>query len=233
MAVAAANHLLSALAAAGEPFPGDDYERVHLTPGQALFRPGDEIEWLYFPDGCLITLSATVPDARRSEVALVGLEGCAGLPVLLGGRAFRREEPEMAGWAWRVPARRVASRVGASPAMDAVLRRYLLCCLVEASVHATCARSHSRLQQVSRWLLEIRDRVGMDEFPTTQLFLAQLLGVRRQTVNETAGRLLRDGAIGYSRGKVRILDGERLREQACACYDLLHDAWSRLERPAD
>jgi CRP-like cAMP-binding protein len=51
-----------------------------------------------------------------------------------------------------------------------------------------------------------RDRVAGDEFPLTQDFLAQMLGVRRAGVNMAMGMIARAGLITYLRGKIRILN---------------------------
>lgn len=65
------------------------------------------------------------------------------------------------------------------------------------------------MQRAARWLLTTRDRVGRDEFPLTQQFLAQMLGVRRPTVSEIASRLQEAGLIRYTRGIVTIADRAR------------------------
>ena len=47
-------------------------------------------------------------------------------------------------------------------------------------------------------------RVGRDEFPLTQEFLAQMLGVRRPTVNIAGATLQRAGFIRYTRGRITV-----------------------------
>jgi DNA-binding FadR family transcriptional regulator len=70
-------------------------------------------------------------------------------------------------------------------------------------------------------MLTTGDRVRRDAFPLTQDFLAQMLGVRRQTVSESARRLQDDGLIHYRRGVVTIVDRPALEAVACECYDIL------------
>jgi CRP-like cAMP-binding protein len=62
------------------------------------------------------------------------------------------------------------------------------------------------------------DRVRSEEFFLTQAILADMLGVRRTTVNEAAGPLQQRKLISYSRGKIRILDRRRLEAASCQCY---------------
>jgi len=72
------------------------------------------------------------------------------------------------------------------------------------------------------------DRVGRDEFPLTQEFLAQMLGVRRAGVNEAQQGLADAGLISYVRGIVTILDRAGLERRACECYALIAAEHERL-----
>jgi hypothetical protein len=58
---------------------------------------------------------------------------------------------------------------------------------VQIAQNIVCNNSHSVEQRAARWLLTTRDRVNGDQFPLTQEFLAQMLGVRQPTVSDTAG----------------------------------------------
>ena len=60
----------------------------------------------------------------------------------------------------------------------------------------------------------MHDLVGVD-LPLTQEFLAQMMGVRRTSVTDGAGDLQRAGMITYSRGRIRIVDLELIRQWAC------------------
>jgi CRP-like cAMP-binding protein len=55
-------------------------------------------------------------------------------------------------------------------------------------------------------------RIGEDSFPLTQEFMAQMLGVRRPTVNLTGRSLQRAGFIRYTRGKITVVDRKGLEE---------------------
>jgi geranylgeranyl pyrophosphate synthase len=70
--------------------------------------------------------------------------------------------------------------------------------------------------------------IGKDEAKVTfvkllgvegaQALAAELLGLRRATINEAAGPFQARGLIRFSRGKIRILDRQRLVAAACPCY---------------
>jgi Mn-dependent DtxR family transcriptional regulator len=65
-----------------------------------------------------------------------------------------------------------------------------------------------------------------------------MLGANRPTVTVVAGTLQKAGLITYHRGRVTILDRERLESASCECYrvatDLLRRVTSTLSRgPCD
>jgi hypothetical protein len=56
------------------------------------------------------------------------------------------------------------------------------------------------------------------ELPITQEFLAEMMGVRRTSVSEVAGRLQAAGLISYARGLIKINDKKGLAAFACDCH---------------
>jgi Mn-dependent DtxR family transcriptional regulator len=72
------------------------------------------------------------------------------------------------------------------------------------------------------------DRVGSDQFPLTQEFLAQMLGVRRTSVTDVANRLQKAGLITYRHGVITILDRKGLEPATCEHYRLTRDEYDRL-----
>ena len=81
-----------------------------------------------------------------------------------------------------------------------------------------CNAVHSVEQRLARWLLLAHDRVGRDDFPLTQEFVAMMLGASRPTVTLVAGTLQRAGLITYHRGHLTILDRQQLEAASCECY---------------
>ena len=78
-----------------------------------------------------------------------------------------------------------------------------------------CTKSTQRL---ARWILMTQDRVHTDTLPLTHDLLAGMLGSRRASVTVAAGALQKAGAIEYRRGKLHILQRDKLEEAACECY---------------
>ncbi|QYO68502.1 helix-turn-helix domain-containing protein [Leptolyngbya sp. 7M] len=77
-------------------------------------------------------------------------------------------------------------------------------------------------------MLMTHDRVGEDQFPLTQEFIAQMLGVRRAGVSVVASTIQRAGFISYKRGKMTILDRDGLESSACECYRMIAAEFDRL-----
>jgi Mn-dependent DtxR family transcriptional regulator len=72
------------------------------------------------------------------------------------------------------------------------------------------------------------ERVEANEFVLTQELLAIMLGVRRASVTEVAGKLQAAGLIRYRRGQLRVLDRRGLEATACECYGVIRAEYERL-----
>jgi hypothetical protein len=55
-----------------------------------------------------------------------------------------------------------------------------------------------------------------------------MLGVRRTSVSLVAHQLQEAGLIDYSRGTVKILNVEGLRDVSCECYETVKSHYDRL-----
>ena len=93
---------------------------------------------------------------------------------------------------------------------------------------AVCNRHHSVEQQLSRWLLLTLDRMPARELVMTQELVASVLGVRRESVTEAAGRLQQGGYIRYRRGHITVLDAAGLQSRSCECYGVVKKELARL-----
>jgi CRP-like cAMP-binding protein len=99
-----------------------------------------------------------------------------------------------------------------------MITRYTEVLWAEAQQLAACNAVHEASARLCRWLLQTSDRIGSQTLPLTQELIAQMLGVRRTTVTIMAQALQSQGAITYMRGRVSILDREKLEHCACECY---------------
>ena len=92
---------------------------------------------------------------------------------------------------------------------------------------AACNRHHAIDQQLCRSLLLTRDRLRSDEPATTQVLIANMLGVRRESVTEAASSLQRAGLIQCVR-QIKIFDRKGLEQRSCECYAVVGNEYDRL-----
>src|SRR2546430_4742891 len=152
----------------------------------------------------------------------MGNESMVGLPVFLGVETSPAQAiVQIAGDAVRMAATVFREEVRPGSTLHDLLQHYTQALMMSMAQTAACNRLHTIEQRCSRWLLQTHDRVQSDEFSLTQEFLAQMLGVRRATVNSAAGALHEAGFIRYSRGMITILDRPRLEAHACECYRII------------
>lgn len=195
-------------------------EVVDSEVRRRVYDPGAPITEVYFPLSSVFSLVA-VADGERTvvEVATIGLEGMVGLPVYLGaGTSPHAAYCQVPGTAARLPATMLRQALSRDGALHAALNRLAQATMVQIAQNVVCNNSHSTEQRAARWLLTTHDRVRRTEFSLTQEFLAQMLGVRRATVSQVAGRLQSRHLIRYRRGVLAILDRAGLEAVACGCY---------------
>lgn len=196
-------------------------EKVELRLGQILQEPGRAARHVYFPNDCLISLLITTGGSQL-EVGLVGKESMLGLALALGQPASPvRALVQGEGSAMRMSAARFTRELRHNGDLKREIDRCTYVAMTTAMQIAACNSKHVLASRLARWLLMVRDRLGRDEFRMTQEFLAVMLGVRRAGVTGAAGTLQRRHLIGYSRGKVRILQLAGLRAASCECYDAI------------
>jgi CRP-like cAMP-binding protein len=205
-------------------------EPVSLKFGQVLYEPGKAIQHVYFPINCLISLLTAVDKRRSLEVGMVGNEGMAGMPFILGmGVSGVRAIVQGGGDALRMAAGPFHIEFERNPALQEALYRYMYALMTQISQTAACNRFHEAEPRLARWLLMTRDRVMSDEFPLTHEFLAHMLGMRREGVTEAASMFKRRKLIKYRRGKIQILDLKGLKAASCSCYQIVQTAFKRVQ----
>jgi CRP-like cAMP-binding protein len=201
----------------------EDMEVRHLVYG-ANEPTGD----VYFPITTVLSMVSVAAEVSV-EVATIGREGMAGLPVFLGvSTSPNTVFAQVPGQALRMSSNDFREVLGHDGGLVRQLHRFVQATMVQLSQNVACNRLHSTEQRAARWLLMTADRVDSLTFPLTQDFLAQMLGVRRATVSLTAGALQNSGLIRYRRGVVTIDSRERLAESACVCYAIIRDEFNEL-----
>jgi hypothetical protein len=71
---------------------------IELPLGKVLFASGQEVQYVYFPADCIVSLLNVMLDGHSAEISIVGCEGVLGVEVFMGGGQHTRRG--------RCPARR-------------------------------------------------------------------------------------------------------------------------------
>ena len=221
------NHLLAALPGQALDRLAPHLELVSLPLGDVLYESGGALNYVYFPTAAILSMQYVMENGASSEIAGVGKEGVLGISLLMGGNTTpTRATVQTAGYGYRLKAgvmmdefNRSGGRRGG--AMQQLMLRYTQALIAQMSQTAACNRHHSVEQQLCRWLLLTLDRLPSNEMTMTQELIANMLGVRREGITETAGNLQRAGLIKYRRGHITILDRAGLELRACECYKVV------------
>jgi CRP-like cAMP-binding protein len=223
------NRLLAALPAEDLARLWPQLEPVESEQRQILHAPDEPITAVYFPETGWISMLAVLADGRSAEVGLIGNEGVAGLPLLLGSDSSNVEAMVQApGSMLRLEASAFCRALEESLALKALLLRYTLAFQQQVTQTAACNGNHALDQRLARWLLMAHDRVEGDEFPMTQEFLAVMLCVHRPGVTVAARLFQQAGLIRYGHGQMRITDREGLEAASCECYSAVRRQFEKI-----
>lgn len=217
---AAQNLLLAALPEVDRERLLPTLEVVPLKLKELLHKPGESIEYVYFPGGGFCSIVTVLQDGGMVEVATIGREGMVGVHAVLDGKplasaAMVQGETDTC---YRMTANAFRREMDRRGAFYDLLTHYAQALVGFIMQSTACNAVHSVEQRLARWLLMAQDRMGTDEFPLTQEFAAMMLGATRPTVSVVAGTLQRAGLITYHRGHVTVLNREQLESASCECY---------------
>jgi CRP-like cAMP-binding protein len=224
-----ANRLLATL-------PPEDLERLQphlayapLPLGWAVYESGNTQANVYFPATAIISLLYVLADGASTELGVVGNDGIVGISLFMGGETTpSRAVVQSAGHGFRMQASALKGEFERHGALQHLLLRYTQALMTQMTQTAVCNRHHSVDQQLCRWLLLSLDRLPSNELRMTQELIANMLGVRREGVTESAGKLQEAGIIRYTRGKITVLDRPKLEQRVCECYAVVKREAERL-----
>jgi len=225
------NRLLDLLAESDRRRLAEEVEVVRLKLMETLYGAGESIDSVYFPLQSVVSVLTRAQGTSGVEVATIGNEGLVGLSLSWGAAKLNPAEflqVQVPGPALRMPAEAFAAELARGSGLADVVRRYTQAFVSQLMQQVACNGLHSIEERCARWMLLTHDRVGADEFPLTQEFLAQMLGVRRASVTFVAGSLQQAGFIRYRRGRVTVTNRAGLENTACECYSVLQEVFERL-----
>ena len=223
------NHLLTALNNEVWSRWQPRLEMVDLALGQVLYESSAKMQYVYFPESCIVSLLFVLENGSSAEIAVVGFEGMVGISLFMGGETTpSRAVVQSAGRCYRMRAQFLKDEFNSSSPVIHLLLRYTQALITQMTQTAVCNRHHSLDQQLCRWLLLSMDRLTTPHLVMTQELIANMLGVRREGVTEAAGRLQKAGLISYVRGHIMVVDREGLEARTCECYAVVKKEYDRL-----
>lgn len=227
------NHLLSSLPFEELNRVSPHLELITLTLGEVLYESGQQLNYVYFPTTSIISIIYDLADGSTTGIAVVGNEGLLGISLFMGSETTTgRALVQIAGSAYRMKSEFLLQEFNRAETMMSLLFRYTLAYMTQITQTAVCNRHHSIGQQLSRLLLFIMDRQPSNTLTMTHGLISNMLGVRREGVTESAGKLQRLGLIRYKRGAITIIDRLKLEQQTCECYAIVKKEYDHLTATA-
>jgi CRP-like cAMP-binding protein len=223
------NNLIRALPADVRERMVPSLELVDLPLGMILYESGDTLKYAYFPVDTIISLLYVMENGDSAEISVVGNDGLLGTALFMGGESTpSRAVVQSAGHAYRMNRAKFKGEFIRHTEMLLLLLRYTQALITQMAQTAVCNRHHTVDQQLCRWLLLSLDRLPTNNLVMTQELIANMLGVRRESVTEAAGKLQKLGVINYRRGNITALDRPKLEELCCECYAVVKKETDRL-----
>lgn len=211
---------------------------VHLTAGQVICESGASLEFVYFPTTCTTSLVSHTADGDSSELAMTGRDGMVGVSLVLGsGSMNHRAVVQCAGQAYRMPADVFQAELTRCRELQQLALCYVQSLITQMSQSIVCVAHHSVIERLCYWLLFNQDAVCSDQLNVTHETIANMLGVRRESITQALGKLQSAGLVSSGRGKIHIRDRDGLVESVCECFSLVctetRRLYERLERLPD
>jgi CRP-like cAMP-binding protein len=195
-----------------------------LAQNTVLLEAGDEVDQVYFPHNGMLSLLVVMRDGKAIETATVGREGAVGAMAGLSlYKSLVRVVAQLPLTTTKISSTNFRKVTAGNELLRNMCIQYNEVLLTQARITAACNALHPVEARFARWLLQSADRAGGDTVALTQELLAEMLGVRRTSVTEVAGKLQGEGMITYSRGVIRITDRPALERVSCECYQTLID----------
>ncbi|MGD9925561.1 MAG: Crp/Fnr family transcriptional regulator [Pseudorhodoplanes sp.] len=216
------NKLFDFLPRADRIIVGERMKPFAAEIGTELQEVDQPVEHIYFPNTGMVSLLIVLRDGIAVESATVGNEGTFGTSTaLVDGLSANRAVVQMPLTATRISVSDFLLLFNGNDPFRKLIARANEMLINQFQQTAACNARHQVEARCARWLLQSHDRVGNGALPLTQEYLANMLAVRRSTVNEVAQALQAEGLIGYTRGSIEVIDRAGLENKACECYSVL------------
>ncbi|MGP9811399.1 Crp/Fnr family transcriptional regulator [Rhodopseudomonas sp. NSM] len=215
------NDLLAAL-----PSAEFDLLRPYLRPmvldfGQVLIEAGAPIRQVIFPHSGIVSTLARLQRGETIEVGVIGRDSVVGgVAGWFGEPSSTAAVVRFSGAASAIEVSHFRTIAEHSPPLREALLLDQSSRAIKAEQTAACNAAHTAEARLCRRLLQSREMAGSDSMLLSQDLMAQMLGVKRNTISLIAHGLQQQGLIRYSRGRMAITDVDGLIRRSCECRSL-------------
>jgi CRP-like cAMP-binding protein len=145
------------------------------------------------------------------------------VPAILGRSVYSNHKRlvQVSGKALKMGTPDLQRAMAERPAFSALMLGYVDEVLFQTSQIGACNATHSLRHRLARWLCMACISEPDQELAVTHEAISRLLGVRRATVTECLNHLESEKVIETARGRIMIVDHEKLEHASCPCYQLM------------
>jgi CRP-like cAMP-binding protein len=198
------NHLLAALPPRDFGLLRPHLETIELVQETVLVAAGEPLTRVFFPHNGVISLVVSLIAGGSVEVAMIGRDSVFGGSAALDGKiSLTNAVVQLPGTASTLELGILRTVARENIAFRTTLIRHEQAVFAQAQQSAACNALHSAEARLARWLLRMHDLAGKDELYLTQDFLAQMIGVQRNSVSTVAHILQRAGGHQVLKGTHR------------------------------
>jgi CRP-like cAMP-binding protein len=174
-------------------------------------------------------LLSQTADGDCSELAMIGRDGMVGVALVLGSTtANHRVVVQCAGQAFKMHADVFLSELSHCRELHQLALCHVQALITQLSQSIVCIGHHSVFERLCYWILFNQGALGRDHLKVTHECIANMLGVRRESITQALGKLQSAGLVANGRGKLHVLNREGLTEVVCECFSLVLDETERL-----
>ena len=206
---------------------------VSLTQLEPLEVANEVPNRVYFPEGGVASVVATLRNQKNFEVGLIGWEGMTGTSILCGAPSPFDCYVQFVGPALSMPTHKLVDALNASQTLRTAMNLYAHVLSVQTAYTALASAHAPLAERLARWLMMIDDRVDGPEFNVTHALLSIMLGVRRAGVTSALHELEGEGLIRSTRGRVAIIHRPGLRSRAGNAYGKSEKSYDELVEAVD
>lgn len=223
------NRLLASLASAGDDRLLRRLKIVRIRKNEDILEHARRQDLAYFPVNCVISVYHTLKNGTSTEVAMIGNEGMFDVTRVMGGEGMPYSAiAQTTGHAFQLDMSLLRKEFEGDGAIRHTLLLYAQVLLTQMAQTVVCNRHHSLIQQLCLILLLVNDKSLSNDLLLTQENIAHMMGVRRESITEVAGKLRDGGLIDYRRGHIMVMDRPALEAQCCECYAVVRNEFKRL-----